>query len=136
MTTAAMLKNLVPGKNQDKCPAELFTGKKPAVGHLRVWGCRAFVHVPDEKRKKLDAKSVECMFVGYDAGCKAWRFFHPESETLLISRDAEFDEGKDGPVEFIPPGEDPQAPGVLETFDEEGAPPAAPAAAQDPGEVP
>ncbi len=35
-------------------PKEKFTSKKPNVSHLRVFSCIAYVHVPDEKRSKLD----------------------------------------------------------------------------------
>ncbi len=46
-------------------PEETFTGKKPNVSHLRVFGCIAYVHVPDEKRSKLDPKVEKCIFIGY-----------------------------------------------------------------------
>ena len=38
-------------------PYEAFYGKKPSASHFRVFGCPAFVHMPKEKRKKLDPKS-------------------------------------------------------------------------------
>ena len=44
---------------QRKTPYELWTGRKPDLSHLRVFGTRAFVHVPKEKRKKFDPKSKE-----------------------------------------------------------------------------
>jgi hypothetical protein len=44
---------------------EKFTGKKPDVSHFRVFGCIAYVHVPDEKRSKLDPKAKKCIFIGY-----------------------------------------------------------------------
>jgi hypothetical protein len=44
---------------------EKFTGKKPNVSHLRVFGCIAYVHVLVEKRSKLDPKSEKCIFIGY-----------------------------------------------------------------------
>jgi hypothetical protein len=92
--TAAKLRNLMPGKKQGKSPSELFWGEKPNVSYLRVWGCRAFVHTPNDRRKKLDPKSLTCIFVGYEANCKAWRFWHPPTKSLIISRDAVFDEGQ------------------------------------------
>jgi hypothetical protein len=46
-------------------PEEKFTGKKPDVSHLKVFGCIAYVHVPDEKRSKLDPKAEKCIFIGY-----------------------------------------------------------------------
>ncbi len=42
---------------------EKFTDKKPNVSHLRVFGCIAYVHVPDEKRSKLDPKAEKCIFI-------------------------------------------------------------------------
>ena len=34
---------------EDKTPQEVWTGKKPSLSHLRVFGCDAYVHVPKEK---------------------------------------------------------------------------------------
>jgi len=41
----------------DKTPLEVLYGNKPSLAHLRVFGCDAFVHVPKEKRRKLDNKA-------------------------------------------------------------------------------
>ena len=41
----------------DKTPQEVWTGKKPSIKNLKVFGCDAYVHVPKEKRSKLDNKS-------------------------------------------------------------------------------
>ena len=46
-------------------PNEAWSGKNPSVAHLKVFGCDAFVHVPREKRRKLDKKEVKCIFIGY-----------------------------------------------------------------------
>ena len=42
---------------EDKTPQEVWTSKKPSLSHLRVFGCDAYVHIPKEKRTKLDSKS-------------------------------------------------------------------------------
>ena len=42
---------------EDKTPQEVWTGKKPSLSHLRVFGFDAYVHVLKEKRTKLDSKS-------------------------------------------------------------------------------
>jgi hypothetical protein len=34
----------------DKTPHELWYGTKPDVSHLRVWGCRAYVHIQRDQR--------------------------------------------------------------------------------------
>ena len=38
-------------------PEKVWTRKFVSFKHLRVFGCRAFVHVPRDKRSKLDSKT-------------------------------------------------------------------------------
>lgn len=73
---------------------ECWFGKKPSVKHLKVFGCLAYVHVNDENRKKLDAKSEKCVFIGYSDHSKAYRFYNPISHKVVVSRDVIFDEGE------------------------------------------
>ncbi|TFY53550.1 hypothetical protein EVJ58_g9393 [Rhodofomes roseus] len=78
-------------------PYEAWTGNKPSLAHLRIFGCKAYVHIPKEKRKKLDAKSVECTYLGYAEHRKAYRLLHRPPHggkpTVIESRDVYFDEG-------------------------------------------
>jgi len=74
-------------------PHEAFTGNRPSVTHLRIFGCKAHVHVPDEKWRKLDAKSVECIILGFAENQKAYVCVHRPSGRILESRDVVFDEG-------------------------------------------
>jgi hypothetical protein len=37
-------------------PEEAWSGYKPSVAHMKVFGCTAYAHVPQEKRIKLDDK--------------------------------------------------------------------------------
>jgi hypothetical protein len=46
-------------------PKEKYSGRKPYLSHLKVFGCIAYVHVPDELRIKLDLKAEKCVFIGY-----------------------------------------------------------------------
>jgi len=71
---------------------EKFTGKKPDVSHLGVFGCIAYVHVPDEKRSKLDPKAEKCIFIRYSLEQKGYRCFNPSTRKLQVSRDVVFDE--------------------------------------------
>lgn len=34
----------------DKTSYEAWDGKRPSLTHLRVFGCDAFVHIPEERR--------------------------------------------------------------------------------------
>ncbi|XP_074327778.1 uncharacterized protein LOC141665692 [Apium graveolens] len=90
---AVYLLNRCPTKSvKKKTPNEAWSGSKPSVGHLRIFGCIAYVHVPDQKRKKLDDKGEKCIFTGYDKRSKAYRLYNPLMKKLIISRDVEFDE--------------------------------------------
>ena len=80
---------------EDKTPHEVWTGKKPSLSHLRVFGCDAYVHVPKEKRTKLDNKSERCIFIGYKDGLKGYKLWNPETRKVVYSRDVVFREVKD-----------------------------------------
>ena len=85
--------NRCPTKSvRNKTPNEAWSGSKPSVGHLRIFGCIAYAHVPEQKRKKLDDKGEKCIFTGYDKRSKAYRLYNPLMKKLIISRDVEFDE--------------------------------------------
>ena len=56
-TATFVLNRTGPTKIEGKTPYELWFNKKPAVDHLRILETDCYVHVPDEKRRKLDAKS-------------------------------------------------------------------------------
>ena len=96
INTIVYLKNRSPTKKLElKTPFEIFYGYKPEISHLRIFGCRAFAYIPKDDRRKLDAKSIECVFVGYYDYQKAYRLFHPSSHKLIASRDVVFHENRD-----------------------------------------
>jgi O-phosphoseryl-tRNA(Cys) synthetase len=71
--TAKYLVNMSPSSVLvDTTPHEVRSGKKHSVSHLKVFGYDAFVHVPKEKRSKLDKKEVKCIFIGYKEGMKGY----------------------------------------------------------------
>jgi transposase InsO family protein len=75
-----------------KTPEEMFTGKKPEVSHLKIFGCPVFVHIPKEKRTKLDPSGKKGIFVGYCEVSKAFRIYIPGYHHIEINRDVTFDE--------------------------------------------
>jgi transposase InsO family protein len=58
-------------------PEEAFSGKKPSVEHLRIFGCPVYIHVPKDKRKKLEPSGKKGIFVGYSETSKAYRIYVP-----------------------------------------------------------
>lgn len=93
--TSAYLINMVPCRDNECSPEELWSGKKPNLKHLRVFGSRAFVHIPKQKRHKLNAKSTECILMGYSSESKAYRLQDPKTRNIIISRDVVFMENND-----------------------------------------
>jgi hypothetical protein len=47
--------------------------------------------------KKLDDRSIEMMFFGYEKGSKAYRVYNPVIRKVVVTRDAVFEEDKPGP---------------------------------------
>ena len=88
--TACYLRNRSPAAGIEKTPFELFWGRKPSVGHLRTFGCTAFVQIPKDNRTKLQPTSEKGRLVGYDNESKAYRVL--VRGTIKISRDVVFDE--------------------------------------------
>lgn len=74
----------------NKSPEEVWTNKKPNLKHLRIFGCKAMVHVPKQIRKKLDSKSKKMVFMGYCDNTKGYRLYDPEKDEIVKSRDVIF----------------------------------------------
>lgn len=72
-------------------PFELWCGKKPRIRHLRIIGSSCYVHLPSQKRKKMDKKAVKGYLVGYD-GDERYRIYIKEQQKVEISRDVKFQE--------------------------------------------
>ena len=53
-----------------------------------MFGSIAYVHVPKEKRRKLDAKAEKCILVGYSDEQKGYKCYNPRAITLALNRRA------------------------------------------------
>ncbi|KAI5315215.1 hypothetical protein L3X38_044391 [Prunus dulcis] len=109
LMTAVDLINLSPSAplNGD-VPSKFWSGKDVSYNHLKVFGCRAFVHIPKDERSKLDAKSKECIFVGYGNEEFGYRLWDPVARKILRSRDVVFFEDQN--IEDIRRGDKPNNP--------------------------
>ena len=50
------------------------------------------MHVPADKRRKLDAKAIEVVLVGYEADAKGYKLWDKRTHSQRLSRDVTFDE--------------------------------------------
>jgi hypothetical protein len=91
---AAHVYNMMPMNRLNwRTPLELLKGEKSSVSHLRVFGCGAYVHLPDEIRKgKLQPKSQLMIYLGISAGSEHNYLFMRPNNVLYTSTHAIFDE--------------------------------------------
>lgn len=88
VNTAVYLRNrsIASGLN-NKTPFEIWTGTKPDVSNLRVFGSKTMVHIPKERRLKWDKKASQCILVGYPDNVKGYRIYNPNNDSVTIARD-------------------------------------------------
>ena len=66
-------------------PQRVWTGKDVSYSHLKVFGCKAFVHMPKGQRSKLDSKFTSCIFVGYGDAEFGYKLWDPKEKKMIRS---------------------------------------------------
>ena len=66
-----------------------------------------YIHIPKEKRTKLDPLGKKGIFVGYSESSKAYRIYFPGFKKIDISRDVTFDEDTAYNKSIMRPTEEP-----------------------------
>ena len=89
---AVYITNRIPNQRLNWItPIESFTGERPDVSNFRVFGCRAYVHLPEQRRQhKPSPKAAQMIFIGYELGVKGYQFW--DNQRIVIARDAVFAE--------------------------------------------
>ena len=64
---AQHITNIVPSRAipQNMMPHEIWHKQKPVLMHLRVFGAKAWAHVPAKHHVIFDDRAIEGMYVGY-----------------------------------------------------------------------
>jgi hypothetical protein len=89
--TAVYVQNRSPHRIlEDKTPEEAFIRVRPEIGHLRIFGCPVYIHVPKEKRTKLELSGKKGVFVGYSETSNAYRIYIPRQRYFEVSQDVMF----------------------------------------------
>ena len=95
MLTVVYLRNRLPSprdKEKGRTPYELWTGKKPDMRKLRVFGTTCYIHI-HTNRKKFAPKAEEGTFLGYDPVSDAYIVLVKRTGHLRVSKSVKFDEG-------------------------------------------
>ncbi|KAJ9535448.1 hypothetical protein OSB04_un001427, partial [Centaurea solstitialis] len=90
LKTAVYILNRVPSKAVAKTPYELWTGKKPSLNHLHVWGCPAEARAYNPHEWKLDSRTISCYFVGYPERSRGFKFYNPTTKSFFEFGNARF----------------------------------------------
>jgi hypothetical protein len=91
--TAVYVQNRSPHKILKNITLEeAFTRVKPEVGHFRIFGCPVYIHIPKDKRSKLEPSGRKGTFVGYSESSKAYQIYISGHRQIEVSRDVSFEE--------------------------------------------
>ena len=88
LNTTIHLLNLIPSKFVPKTPMELWSGRKPNMRYLYIWGCPA--HMLKGKLDKLEPKLEVCLLVGYPKETRDYLFYSHKDNKVFVSVNAKF----------------------------------------------
>ena len=80
--------NLVQSKSVPNTPMELWSGCKPSMKYLHIWGCLA--QVVKGNSDTLEARIEVCMFLGYSKEIKSYLFYNYKDNKVFDSTYAKF----------------------------------------------
>ena len=84
LKTAMYILNRVPSKAVPKTPFELWTGRKPSLRHIHIWGCPAEARIYNPHEKNLDSRMISGYFIGYPDKSKGYRFCCPNHSVRIV----------------------------------------------------
>lgn len=87
LAAAVYVINRSPKDGAKVTPWEAFTGRRPNVSNLRVWGGRAWALKPTQHQRRLESRTVIGRFVGYTVGGNAYRVLLDETNQIVERRD-------------------------------------------------
>ena len=102
MSTANYLHARSPtSSNNGMTPYEKLFGRKPEVGHLRRFGCKAFKSLPASHRSKFGTRADALFMLGYvHDSTTIWRFWDPRRRQVIQASNVTFTESDASAVEL------------------------------------
>ncbi|PLW30779.1 hypothetical protein PCANC_23888 [Puccinia coronata f. sp. avenae] len=128
-----LLNRISNKKSGKKTPYKVLFNQVPHFDAFWVFGLKAYIHVPPEKRKKLDNCALEEVVVGHLAPSKGWLFYIPSEDwfksssmvnfvssislgtliTSIVPQMSDLKEGDQQSIVHLKPPEDPSISKVL-----------------------
>jgi hypothetical protein len=93
-STACYLRNRTPIEPSGITPEEVYSGKRPYIGHLRAFGCTAYAHIAKERRLKLEPNAKKMVFIGYIPTARQYRLYDPKANKVVLATAPRFVENQ------------------------------------------
>ena len=90
--TAAYIRNRCYNSRTKQTPFYLFTGRKPDLRNMHVFGTVCFAY--EQNKTKLDARCKKGIFVGYDKNSPAYLVYHSDTNDIRRCRCVKFTDTK------------------------------------------
>ena len=87
---AAYLRNRVFNRRLNMTPMEAATGQRPNLNNIQLFGSICYPYIQKKFRKKLDPKSTEAVFLGYDSKSPAYVVLFPIEDRIRKVRECKF----------------------------------------------
>jgi len=75
-------------------PREAYSGKRPDISHLRIFGSPIYMHVTNDAKKKLEPTAEVGIFVGYTDMPHNYPVYFLDSRKTVVRWDIKFQEEK------------------------------------------
>ena len=94
LNVAAYIRNRVTSRGlpSNTTPFEIWHGRKPNLGHLRVFGSKCWYNIRTNEAKKLDSRAREAILIGYAQRTRGYKLWDVSKQKVVVSRDVKFDE--------------------------------------------
>ena len=91
MDYATYVRNMTPVAGLDRVPQHIWTGRKPNVAHLRVFGETCFPRIPNkDQQSKLLPRATRAIFVGFDEQTRTYRCLDSSTNGLILAPHVQF----------------------------------------------
>ena len=90
-TTMYVHNRITHGSLMNKTPEEMFSREQLEISRLKIFNCPVYIHIPKEKRSKLDPSGKKGLLVGYSNKSKSYRIYILGYHQIELSRYVTFD---------------------------------------------
>lgn len=99
ISTASYIKNrILHSSINDAVPQTRWNNRIQSIRHLKIFGSVAYVHIPKQKRNKLEPKAERGIMVGYARHTRGYRIWIEGTKTVIESKHVTFMEQTNIPL--------------------------------------